>query len=812
MRHVAVRLSRVVAALDPGHARLVRAVALTCGVLASVLAGWATVHLLGANSGMIAASVFLSLQAGNLVKDRTPAQRLLTTALLLPAVLAAILLAAAASSLRPFVMVGFIVLSGAAIWVRRYGARAAALGAIAFIGYFFTLFMRPEGAALGALCLIATWAVGSQVLVRAVLLARRPGRELRVLLDELRLASAAVTRDAARSPRPAEMRALLARADTVGRALTQWQDTHSVPGILGCSDAEFERGVLDARVTTESAAFELMRLHRTGQLAAAEHRALAQLNAVLTEPPGSPRFTSAAGWARGLVDAADRGDLTPAPGAAAALLIAHAACAHVWLRALAARPGPGRASGPARETAAPAMPSAGSGPSVPPAAAAAAHAPVAVPVAAPASAPHPAVTGPAGAGGVAGRGWGGNRKRRGSLGVRGWRAWSAQSRLAVQAMIAATLASVVGEALSASRWYWAVMTAFVIFIGVGTRGSILTRAVRRVTGTFGGIALGVLAVAVGGDSPAALSIIALIAVFGVLYFGPLNYVYVALWLTTMLVAIYRMLGTLSPELLELRAGETLIGAVVGVLCAYLVLSASSRPQLTARVNAYFDALDALLRAVSEALSAPSGRRLLGSALKALEDRQAELDDAVAGVSTALALERTRGEADAVHLMFVVTRAAARLVQSLLVAAPGTAPAPAAREREPAEVPPVTTLPAGTPAVEGLSAVAAAAAAARHALTAGPGTDAGAQAGTDAGAETDAGAGPDASATRACGAVEPFPAERVFSAAVPGGTAQALATIDWALRRVAALGGGATSSRRPSRPASTRGPGRASRGR
>src|SRR5690606_14924698 len=61
-----------------------------------------------------------------------------------------------------------------------------------------------------------------------------------------------------------------------------------------------------------------------------------------------------------------------------------------------------------------------------------------------------------------------------------WSEWTPNSRMALQAMIAATIASGVGEAISASRWYWAVLTAFIIFIGATTRSSILTRAFRRV--------------------------------------------------------------------------------------------------------------------------------------------------------------------------------------------------------------------------------------------------------------------------------------------------------------------------------------------
>jgi len=229
----------------------------------------------------------------------------------------------------------------------------------------------------------------------------------------------------------------------------------------------------------------------------------------------------------------------------------------------------------------------------------------------------------------------------------------------VQAMIAASLASGVGEAISASRWYWAVMSAFVIFLGATTRGGILTRAVRRVTGTAAGIAIGVGVVSLTHGEVGMLVGISVVGVFGMLYLGPLNYVYSSTFMTITLVALYRMLGVLEGDILELRLVETICGVVIGVLAAYLVVSDSSRPTLVAAVDAYFAALDALLQSAGAAFAGADGRDGPLSKLHALEEAQAHIDQSLAAAATAL-VTRHRRDADAVHVMYIATRSAALL--------------------------------------------------------------------------------------------------------------------------------------------------------
>nr|WP_277816667.1 FUSC family protein [Microbacterium aquimaris] len=231
-------------------------------------------------------------------------------------------------------------------------------------------------------------------------------------------------------------------------------------------------------------------------------------------------------------------------------------------------------------------------------------------------------------------------------------------------MIAAALAAGVGDAISASRWYWAVMTAFVIFLGATTRSGIFTRAYRRVAGTIIGIGIGVGAVTLVAGETSLLVAIAVVAVFGMLYFGPLNYLYASVFITTMLVSLYRMLGVLDGSLLELRLVETLSGALIGVLCAYLILSTNSRSVLLGKADAYFETLEYLLRAVRE--GHVTDRAELMATLQKVEDAQTDLAQAVASMSAALAIGGPGGshlQTDEVRLTGIATRGAARFAQA-----------------------------------------------------------------------------------------------------------------------------------------------------
>ncbi|TSD97747.1 FUSC family protein [Gordonia rubripertincta] len=164
------------------------------------------------------------------------------------------------------------------------------------------------------------------------------------------------------------------------------------------------------------------------------------------------------------------------------------------------------------------------------------------------------------------------------------------TRFALQVMVACSVALAVGELISASRWYWAVLSAFMVFNGMATRGAILTKAVKRVQGTAVGLVIGVAAVLIIGEHPAVQYVIVVCAVFFAFYLGAISYTWTILFITIVLTNSYDLLGVLNRHVLEWRIEETLCGALVGAAAAFLILSTPTSPVLDTKLRAYFDAL------------------------------------------------------------------------------------------------------------------------------------------------------------------------------------------------------------------------------
>lgn len=615
--HVPLRLRRL-AGTDPGRARLTNSIAVSVAVLLSALASWLIVRYDISDRGFLVVGILATVQVSTSIKDPTARGRLITTALSLIPLIVAPTVAVLLDHWRYVEIAVFIVLAGVAIWVRRLGPRAGQLGIIAFLAYFFALFLRPPPAELPGFLLIFACVWGASVLVRLALTHERPVHQLSLLLSELRATGrAAMAVAVAVSPgteRSAALDTQIRRLDDVAQAVNGWQHHFPTAQTVDCTAEELITLTLDARIDVEHAALEVAALVRDGHGHAVQTTLagpLADLDTLLSPHAAPADVDAATARAQRLIDA---GQDDTAVGLTA-ILLARATLAHRALRELnLTRP---------RQTAAPDAPAA--------------------PPTNPASAPadRPAV-----------RWW-------------SWRTWPMTERLALQAMVAAGTAAVVGELINASRWYWAVMAAFLIFVGSTTRGAVLTRASHRVVGTLGGIAVGlVVGVLIEGPSPWHVAL-AVVSVFGTLYFGPLKQFAGAFFSTLLLVAMYGLLGVLHPQLLTVRLEETAAGAAVGVACAYLLFSASTRPALNSAITGYLDALRELVKRVGAAFTGSGPVPDLLTATDRLDAAQAELITATDSVSVTFANGRWARTTELKYLMNVSTHAAERAAKATL---------------------------------------------------------------------------------------------------------------------------------------------------
>ena len=145
-----------------------------------------------------------------------------------------------------------------------------------------------------------------------------------------------------------------------------------------------------------------------------------------------------------------------------------------------------------------------------------------------------------------------------------------------------------------SRWYWAVIAAFVIFAGTNSWGETLTKGWQRLLGTMLGVPCGVLvATLFSGNTTASLAAI-FVCLFCAFYFMTVTYSLMTFWITTMLALLYGLLGQFSFGVLMLRIEETAIGAVIGVTVAILVLPTNTRTAIRNDTRAFLTSLSALI--------------------------------------------------------------------------------------------------------------------------------------------------------------------------------------------------------------------------
>ncbi|MEU5344564.1 FUSC family protein, partial [Streptomyces sp. NPDC020766] len=201
-------------------------------------------------------------------------------------------------------------------------------------------------------------------------------------------------------------------------------------------------------------------------------------------------------------------------------------------------------------------------------------------------------------------------------------------RLAFQATAACAFAIAAGQVLSHERWYWAVGTAWWIFVNTSSRGETLVRGFRRVVGTVTGIVAGLLIAVPLDGAPAPTAAIVAVCVWGIFYTAALSYSWMMFFVTVMAGLLYGLLGVLHPGLLGLRLAETAAGALGAALAVALILPVTTHAVTDRWVGQ-------AVRAV-HGCTAAAARRLAGDGDADPAPQAAELEAMLGRVRFALA--------------------------------------------------------------------------------------------------------------------------------------------------------------------------------
>jgi hypothetical protein len=591
-------LRTMLAGLDPGLVRLRLA---GIGTASMVLAVAAMSALRAVTGQPVTVVLFAAMPAmiSNLAVNELELRRLrVTTALMLGPALVAIVAGTLLASHRAVADVVFVAVMMVAVYVRRFGPRGFALGMAAFLPFFLTQFLRPTAAQLPWLLLAASTGIGSTLLLRGWVFAERAERALdrivRAFRAQLHALVGAVADLLAAPPASAEdglreVRRRRARLSDTALLLADSVEQrgadhrHGSPGGDGGGGEDLAVGILDTELSAERLAVATERLvHSDAPVDAASRRALlAGLQAlgaatITGTPPATVRTRLDEGR-RGVsvltTDTHGGRDRTQRVAFAVNRLADSIEAARRDVGpVLVDRPG-----GPDRRE--------GS------------------------DAAHPA-TGTGEPGGL-----------------------RLSTRQAIQVGIATSLAILAGELVSPARWYWAVLTAFLVFAGTSSRGDVLSRGWERIVGTLGGVLAGMgLAVVVSGHELPAL-LLTFVCVFLGLYLARVSQMLMAFWITAVLALLYGLIGQFSVQTLVLRLEETAAGAAMGMLAAYLVLPKRTREAFGDALDDMVDAADAVLatavdRVLGREPASPPGRldRDLQTALSTLRERSRPLDN------------------------------------------------------------------------------------------------------------------------------------------------------------------------------------------
>lgn len=547
---------------DPGLLRLRMASRTTAALACSLGMLFVLTRATGQPLTVALLGVVITMIAARSVNEPDPRQQRITMALLpVPAALSI----TAAAVLAPYPVaadVVFVAVVFAAVYVRRFGPRGRALGMVAFMAFFFTLYLRASLSEL-------PWMIGAVVVgtvctfvMSTYVMPDRPERVLRATIRALRARMAILvdtTAEVVRTGRLDERRRRHMRARTIRlnetALMVQSQiEDKADPAVLwpGVTSQQLAPWLFDAELAIEWVA----NAGRTVTAVAAENPAAIpegtrlELVGALNELARAIRIPAPGGLQEAAKHAQRILDQQPGPTAdddagefavrRLALAIINAANATAEVRAIVEHATTGAVAGP--------------GSTEPPE-------------------PEDDANDDAGTA---------------DSGL------SQTTRQAIQVTIAASLAIITGELVSPARWFWAVIAAFVIFAGTNSWGETLTKGWQRLFGTLLGVPCGMLAATVfAGDKTASLAAI-FVCLFCAFYFMTVTYSLMTFWITTMLALLYGLMGQFSFGVLMLRIEETAIGAVIGVAVAILVLPTNTRTAIRDDTRAFLQALNSLI--------------------------------------------------------------------------------------------------------------------------------------------------------------------------------------------------------------------------
>lgn len=529
------------AASDPG---LVRLRIGTSAVLGIVLAVGALIPAHLPLPVMLVAAISAMMTAFT-VHDPTPRAQAVTLVLALAAGAASLTLASIGAAAPPLDSIVFVLLIFIAVYAQRFGARGVALGSVSFFLFFFAMFLQTHLKQVPQLLLALTVGIAANAVVRFALLRRNPGAEFLRVRRAFRARLAAVIRASeaylAVSGSDRTRKQLRTANARLHECVLLIEDT--APDVVDAQSADrLRRRAIEVELAVQWLTITVQRTCSDELTAETRDDLIARLGrfrALMERDPRElPVISQTGEFSRMLVEGSRIAE-EARPGDGVRRAIAELALADDRAQRAAAPEADPEPVPPETSEEAPSKPAF---------------------------------------------------------------AFDNQTRSAIQAVVGGGLAVIGGELVSHQRWYWAVLTVFVVFIGTSTAGATFVKGVRRIGGTLIGIVGGMLLAAlVAGSIPATLALI-MVCVFGMVYMARVSQVVMAFFVTCMLGLLYSLLGTFSLEVLWIRVAETAVGAAAGVLAAVVIVPVRTRAVMLDDIAGVLDELEEFLEHTSGLLA------------------------------------------------------------------------------------------------------------------------------------------------------------------------------------------------------------------
>ncbi|SDT10422.1 FUSC family protein [Microlunatus soli] len=216
------------------------------------------------------------------------------------------------------------------------------------------------------------------------------------------------------------------------------------------------------------------------------------------------------------------------------------------------------------------------------------------------------------------------------------------ARVSIQMAVAVTAAIVVGSLVSPQRFYWAVIAAFVTFLGAHNATEQIRKSVLRVVGTVIGVFVGAVMGHLLADHTRISVLVVLVALFFGLYLLRVSYAFMTIGITVMMSQLYVQLNEFSDSLLLERLAETAVGAGVTALTVAFVLPIRIGHVVAVATREHLTALLEVVDLAVGQLCSPDNDRELRAAARRLDVAYQALESATSPSRSRLRLPGASG--------------------------------------------------------------------------------------------------------------------------------------------------------------------------